>query len=531
MFQVSRWKVALVALATVFGILFAMPNLLPQQTRESLPGWVPSQTLNLGLDLRGGSYLQLEADVDAITAERVTNLVEDVRTRLRADGIAFSGLERQGDGLTVTVQNPGQLDAAYDSIQALNQPIAGQNFGTDLAVSREGGNQITAIYRPEAQTAAARQAVLQSIQVIRRRIDPDGNKEMSITPQGERRIVVQAPGDNDPERLEALIGQTARLTFHLVDGSVTPQQVQAGVMPPGTISVPMDDGTPLVLRRRAIVTGEMLTYAGLGFNEVGAPAIDFRLNGPGARAFALVTTENVGSPFAIVLDGRVLSAPNIREPITGGSGQIDGGFTAESAKDLATLLQAGALPVPLEVLEQRAVTAQLGQDAVEAGQTATLLAFAAVLVFMVLAYGFLFGGISVLALVINGSLIIAAMSVTQATLTLPGIAGLILTLAMAVDANVLIYERMRDEIRGGKNVITSMESGFGRAMVTIVDANLTTLIAAWIMFFFGEGPVRGFAWTLSIGIFTSVFTAVFVTQVVLAFWFRARRPKTLPIAS
>jgi protein-export membrane protein SecD len=278
------------------------------------------------------------------------------------------------------------------------------------------------------------------------------------------------------------------------------------------------------------VDGGNLVRASVGYDQNNQPAVDFRFDGQGARRFGTATTQNVGKRFAIILDDEVISAPSINEPITGGSGQITGGFTTESAGDLVALLRGGALPAPLNVEEQRTVGAELGQDAIEAGRISTIVAFLSVLGFMILAYGFLFGGISVIALVINGLLIVAAMSLTGAALTLPGIAGLILTLAVAVDANVLIYERMREEVRAGRTAMAAMDAGFGRAMVTILDANITTLAAALIMFQFGSGPVRGFAWTLSIGVFTSVFTAVLVTQILLAWWFRAARPKTLPIA-
>jgi protein-export membrane protein SecD len=302
-------------------------------------------------------------------------------------------------------------------------------------------------------------------------------------------------------------------------------------VPPGSVLLPGAAGAaPEVVRRRVLVSGENLVRAAVGYDENNRPAVDFRFDGTGARRFGTATTQNVGKRFAIVLDNEIISAPTIINPITGGSGQITGGFDVAGAQDLVALLRGGSLPAPLNVEEQRTVGAELGQDAIEAGRISTIVAFLSVLAFMVLAYGFLFGGISVLALVINGLLIVAAMSLTGAALTLPGIAGLILTLAVAVDANVLIYERMREEVRAGRSAMAAMDAGFSRAMVTILDANITTLVAALIMFQFGSGPVRGFAWTLTIGVFTSVFTAVLVTQIALAWWFRAARPKTLPIA-
>jgi protein-export membrane protein SecD len=308
----------------------------------------------------------------------------------------------------------------------------------------------------------------------------------------------------------------------MVDETVTAEQAATGRVPPGSVLLQGANGAPPeVVRRRVLVDGGNLVRASVGYDQNNQPAVDFRFDGTGARRFGTATTQNVGKRFAIILDDEVISAPNINEPITGGSGQITGGFTTESAGDLVA---------PLTVEEQRTVGAELGQDAIEAGRISTVVAFLSVLAFMVLAYGVLFGGIAVVALVINGMLVIAAMSLTQATLTLPGIAGLILTLAVAVDANVLIYERMREEVRAGRTAMAAMDAGFSRAMVTILDANITTIAAALILFQFGSGPVRGFAWTLTIGVITSVFTAVLVTQILLAWWFRLKRPKTLPIA-
>jgi len=347
------------------------------------------------------------------------------------------------------------------------------------------------------------------------------------------RIVLQAPGDNDPEALRRVIGQTAKLTFQMVDETVSPEQAQASGPPPGSVVLPQPNRPSepfVVVKRRVLVSGEDLSAAYLDYNQQNQPAVGFRFNSNGARRFGDATARNVGKRFAVVLDGKVISAPVINQAIPGGQGIIEGGFTVESATELANLLEGGALPAPLKVEEQRTVGAELGQDAIDQGTVSLIVALICVLVFMVLSYGFTFGGISVLALLLNGLMIIAAMTMIGASLSLPGIAGLILTLAVAVDANVLIYERMRDEARAGRPPIVAMDAGFSRAMETILDANLTTLLAAAIMFFFGAGPVRGFAWTLAIGVFTSVFTAVLVTQVLLALWFRTFRPKKLPIA-
>jgi preprotein translocase subunit SecD/SecD/SecF fusion protein len=376
----------------------------------------------------------------------------------------------------------------------------------------------------------ASRAVDQSIEVVRRRIDSLGTREPSITRQGADRIVVQAPGESDPAALERVIGQTAQLTFQMVDVQNQTQAIQTGLIPPDAELMQDEAGTPYLVKRRILVSGENLTRASVGADQSGRPAIDFRFDGQGARRFGEATAQNIGRPFAIILDGRVISAPTIQGAITGGTGQITGSFSIESAGELVNLLNGGALPAPLTVEERRVVTAELGADAVQAGAISTAIAFAIIILFMILSYGLLFGGVSVLGLFLNALLIVAAMSMTQATLTLPGIAGLILTFAVAVDANVLIYERMRDEARAGRSVIASMDAGFNKAWGTILDANVTTLVAALIMFVFGAGPVRGFAWTLTLGVFTSVFSAVLVSQVLLAYWLKSRRPKSLPIA-
>lgn len=534
MMNLSRWKVVAAVLSVIFGILFTLPNVLPQKTLDSLPGFLPKQRLNLGLDLQGGSYLLLEVNTAALRAERLTNTVEDVRTLLRDQQIEFSELQLANGEISVRITDPAQLAAATKALRGnLGAALAGAPGGRDVSITQGQDGRIRVAFVQEALNAEAARAVEQSIEIIRRRIDELGTREPTILRQGVNRIVVQAPGESNPERLKSVIGQTAKLTFQMVDESVPLNEAVAGRVPPGSVLLPYQEGVPnvLMVRKRSLVTGEMLTDAQQSFDsQSGQAVVTFRFNGVGARRFGDATASNIGKRFAIVLDGKIISAPVIQSAITGGSGQITGNFTAESANDLAVLLRAGALPAPLTVEEQKTVGAELGADAVRAGQLSTAVGFTSILVFMLLSYGLLFGGISVIALSINGLLIVATMSLTQATLTLPGIAGLILTLAVAVDANVLIYERMRDEVRAGRSVISAMDAGFSRAMTTIIDANVTTLLAALIMFQFGSGPVRGFAWTLSIGVLTSVFTAVLITQVLLALWFRAARPKTLPVA-
>lgn len=530
MLQLSRWKVALVVLATVLGILFSLPNVLPAETLARLPGWVPAKRLNLGLDLQGGSYLKLEVDTAALSVEKRRDLIEEIRGALRNAKVAFREPTIVGSVIRVQIDDVAQFDTAQRTLNNTSVPLS-NGVGRSFSVVRVDERTLEIRRSPEAEQEEALRAVEMSREIIGRRIDELGTREPSITRQGVNRIVIQAPGESDPERLKAIIGQTAKLTFQMLDETMSAQEAQqTGRIPPGSEILQSDEEGIMLVRRRVLVSGEQLINADQIFDsQTGRPIISFRFDGAGGKAFGEATTRNVGKRFAIILDGKVISAPVIQGPINGGSGVIQGNFTIESARDLAMLLRAGALPAPLTVEEQRTVSAELGAEAVQAGKTATVVAFIGVLVFMVLAYGFLFGGISVVGLLVNGALIVAAMSITQATLTLPGIAGLILTLAMAVDANVLIYERMRDEVRAGRTPIMAMEAGFSRAMVTIFDANLTTLIAAWIMFFFGEGPVKGFAWTLSIGVLTSVFTSVLITQVLLAVWFRTARPKALPI--
>ena len=530
MLNLARWKVIACTAALLFGLVFTLPNVLPKSVMDQMPAWAPHQKLNLGLDLQGGSYLLLEVDTDALKRERLANLLEDVRGTLRTEQIVFTGLGQVNGVVTVRVADPTQVEAARKALSLLGQPLAGAPGGRDMTLQVLGDQTIELSLVQEALNAEGAKAVEQSIEIIRRRIDALGTREPTIIRQGTNRIVVQAPGESDPERLKNVIGQTAKLTFQMVDDSVSLQDAAAGRVPPGSELLPSEEPSEPVqlVKRRAVVSGEMLTDARLSFDETGQPVVSFRFNGQGARRFGDATADNTGKRFAIVLDGKIISAPRINEPIRGGSGQISGNFTEASANELAVLLRAGALPAPLKVEEQRTVGAELGADAVQAGQFSTFLGASLILTFIVLAYG-LFGGFAAAALVVNGLLIVALMSVTQATLTLPGIAGLILTLAVAVDANVLIYERMRDEVRAGRTPIAAADAGYSKAMTTIIDANVTTILAALIMFQFGSGPVRGFAWTLSIGVITSVFTSVLITQVLIAWWFRVARPKKLPI--
>jgi preprotein translocase subunit SecD len=530
MLHLARWKVVTCVLAVLFGVVFTLPNLLPQTIVDQFPSWAPHQRLNLGLDLQGGSYLLLEVDTKALKTERLANLIEEVRDTLREQNIGYAGLGQQGDNVIVHISNAADMDKAFQALAKLSQPLA--NSATrDLAVTAQPGQVIQLSLSQQALQAEAAKAVSQSIEKIRRRVDELGTKEPLITSQGVDRIVVEAPGESDPERLKAVIGKTAKLTFQMVDDQVMPEDAAAGRIPPDDQLLQSEDARegPIVVKRQIVVSGDMLTDASSGFDpQTGAPIVNFRFNSLGSKRFA-EATRNIGKRFAIILDGKNLEAPRINGVISGGSGYIVGSFTPQSANDLAVLLRAGALPAKLNPIEQRTVGAELGADAVYRGKISAVIGFAVIVTFIVLAYGFVFGGVAVAALVVNGLLLLAMMTATQATLTLPGVAGLILSLALAVDASVLIYERIRDEARAGHSPLAAADHGFRRALVSIIDANVTTLIAGGIMFNFGAGPVRGFAWSLSVGVFTSVFSAVLISQVLLGVWFKVAKPKKLPI--
>lgn len=526
MIHLSRWKVILLAVSVVFGLLFAYPNMLTESQRNALPSWMPKRTLALGLDSQGGSYLLLEVDVQAMREKRVTNLVEDARTTLANIGITPNNISIAENGVIIELADPAQQAPAMDAMRQLLP----QGQAADRTVSADGNQRIRYGFTDQALRSLGSTAVEQSIEVVRRRIDPNGNREISISRQGADRIVVAAPGQSDPEELERLIGKTALLTFQMVDEDNDINAALAGSIPPGSELLVDDLGTPYLVKKRILLSGQNLLRADVTTDQNGQTAIGFKFDGEGTRRFGDATRTNVNKRFAIILDGKVISAPVIRVPILNGSGVIEGNYSIQEAAEQVRLLNGGALPAPLNVEERRSVGAELGRDAIDKGKLSTMIGAGIIVVFMVLAYGFLFGGISVIGLALNGLLIVACMSLSGAALTLPGIAGLILTFAVAVDANVLIYERMRDEARSGRSVVASMDAGFSKAMTTIIDANLTTLVAAAIMFAFGAGPVRGFAWTLSIGVFTSVLSSVLVAQVLLAYWLKVAKPKKLPIA-
>jgi preprotein translocase subunit SecD len=529
MLNMARWQVWTVIAICVIGILYAVPNLFPREQLDALPSWLPKQQVNLGLDLQGGSHLLLEVDTKKVIRDRLDNLVDAIRTELRGKRILPSGLGRtpDGDGLTFRVRDAAQAEQARQIVRELDR--TGQ-----VTVSPE--NVITLRLNEQDLIAQRRQAIAQSIEIVRRRIDETGLKESTIVAQGQDRILVQLPGERDPQRIKDLLKQTAQMNFHLLDVTNSVEDAIARGAPPGSVLMPADDefdadGKPrmYLVQKRVIVAGERLTDAQPSTNQqTGEWIVNFTFDSIGGKRFGDATRENVGRPLAIILDGKVISAPRINEPILGGRGQISGNFTAQSAQDLAVLLRAGALPAPLNIIEERTVGPDLGSDSIAAGEIACLIGFVLIAVLMVAGYG-LFGMVANLALFLNVAFTLSIMAAMGATLTLPGIAGIVLGLALAVDANVLIYERMREESRNGRSPFPAIDMAFQRAYITILDSNLTTLIAALMLYAFGSGPVRGFGVTLAIGILCSMFTSVTVTRLVISTWLHWRRPKELPI--
>ena len=521
MIHFAKWKVILVLAICALGLVYASPNFLTREQAESLPGWLPNKQISLGLDLRGGSHLLLEVKVEVVIRERLEALVDSVRTALRKERIRYRGLGIEGNAVSVNV--PDNADKALGLVRDLDP---------DTAVSLTEGGRITLALTEKAVRDRRSAAVEQSIEIVRRRIDETGVREPTIQRQGDDRILVQLPGIDDPERIKKLLGKTAKMTFQLVDEKTPLSEALAGRVPPGSVLMPNTDradGPMILVRKRIMVSGENLIDSQPSVDQrTNEPVVTFRFDTLGAKRFGDVTRANVNRRFAIILDGRVISAPVIREPILGGSGQISGNFTFQSAQDLALLLRAGALPAPLTIIEERTVGPGLGADSIAAGKVASVVGMALVVVFMVVVYG-LFGAMANVALILNMFLIAAVLSVLQATLTLPGIAGIVLTIGMAVDANVLIFERIREEVRLGRTPISAIDAGYRRAITTIVDANVTTLIAALLLYVFGSGPIRGFAVTLSIGIMASFFTAVWLTRLILSVWIRRVRPQALPI--
>ena len=549
----ALWKRVFILIVCVFGILTAMPNLFygrvethndavaaievaqgvatveQQDAVSQWPSWLPSSLMNLGLDLRGGAHLLARVEVSDVYKSRIDSMWPQVRDALRGVRDQVGAVRRapSPDGiLRVTIGNPDAMPAALAAVQALATPVVtltgiGQN---DIDVTAEGADIVVQLSQAE-KAATDDRTMQQSLEIIRNRVDQAGTREPTIQRQGEDRVLIQVPGIGSAAELKSLIGTTAKLSFHPVIGRTD----NAGANPgPRNLLLPSRDnpGTYYIVEETPVVTGEQLTDARPAFDQRSNPAVSFTFNGSGARAFGDYTAANIGSLFAIVLDDQVISAPEIQSHIPGGSGIITGRFSIEESTELALLLRAGALPAAMEFLEERTIGPELGADSIAAGKVAAMVAMVAVAVYMIASYG-LFGVFAVLALGINIALIFGALSLVGGTLTLPGIAGIVLTIGMAVDANVLVFERIREELRGLKNPGRAIDLGYERALSAIIDANITTFITAVVLFWVGAGPVRGFAITLGIGIITSVFTALYVTRAMVELWYGWRRPKTV----
>jgi preprotein translocase subunit SecD len=532
MLYFTRWKALAIVLGALLVCLCAVPNFFPESTVKGWPTWA-QRRLVLGLDLQGGSYLLLEVDSNYVKKEKLDQVRDDVRRVLREAKIGYTGLAARPDSVEVHVKDT-DLQNALAKLRDLSQPLGGllgSNGQRSLEVSDAGGGLIRLSVPQAAINDRIRQTIEQSIQIVERRVNELGTVEPLIQRQGTDRILVQVPGLQDPTQLKAILGKTAKMEFRMVDTTVPPDQALQGRVPPDSevLMSSTSPKVPYVVKKQVLVSGADLTDAQPGFDQrTGEPIVSFRFNTSGSRKFAQATSENVGQPFAIVLDNEVISAPVIREPITGGSGQISGSFTVQAANDLAILLRAGALPAPLTIIEERTVGPGLGQDSIEKGELAAYVGSIMVIVFMLLTYR-LFGVFANVAVAINVAMIFGVLSLLNATLTLPGIAGIVLTVGIAVDSNVLIYERIREELRGGRNAISAIDAGFKRALSTILDSNITTFIAAAVLFYIGTGPVRGFAVTLGIGIITTVFTAFTLTRLIVATWVRWKRPQSVPI--
>ena len=537
MLQISKWVRIVVGLVLIAGIVIALPNALPDKVRDQMPSWAPKNTVSLGLDLQGGSYVLLEVQLDQVVKDQLDSMVSDIRRGLRKAHIGYE-FQRPEGTIVVQVKDPADFAKALDTIKGLNPALTTATLigQRQYEISQPGNNAIALKMSEPYVKQLQKDVVGRSIEVVRKRIDELGTKEPSIEQQGNDRIVVQVPGLSDPSHLLKILQTTAKMTFQMVDESADLMAAisQHRIPPNDELLEQEKDRTgqqqfPLLVEKRVLIAGDRLKDAGWANDQnTGRVAVTFRFDGVGAKEFAEITKENTGKRFAIVLDKKVLTAPTIQEPILQGSGQITGNFTVQTANDLAVLLRAGALPAPLKPIDQRTVGPELGKDSIESGKIATLAGLFLVAVFMVLRYG-LFGFFADIAMAINLVLLMAAMTLFGATLTLPGIAGIVLTLGMAVDANVLIFERMREEARNGRSMLGAIDQGEERAKATIMDANATHLIAALILFELGSGPVRGFAVTLGVGIITSFFTSVVVTRMIIIGWLNVMKPKKLII--
>lgn len=534
MLYFSRWKSIAIWLVVLAGVILASPNMIPQSTLDRLPDWLPKQQMTLGLDLQGGSHILLQIDQQDLIDERLTTARDDIRNLLREARIGYTGLTGSGRYVQVRIRDAETVAAAKTALASLTEPVSSGLFGTGVVTEMELSEPEPGLLRytlTDSGISYRRSTALaQSIEVVGRRINELGTTEPTVQRQGDDRILVQVPGLQDPQRLKDLLGQTAKLTFQMVDQSVPVQEAINGRPPAGSSVLYSNDDPPVpyLIEDRIIISGENLVDAQATFDQrTQEPVVSFRFDRQGATRFGQVTQQNVGRLFAIILDNQVISAPQIREPILGGSGQISGNFDVQSANDLAVLLRAGALPATLTIIEERTVGPSLGADSIAAGEIASAVGALLVIVTMFLVYGRL-GLIANIALGANIALIVAVLTMLGATLTLPGIAGIVLTMGMAVDSNVIIFERVREERAQGRSLVQSFDSGFQRALATVVDANLTTFMVAVILFYMGTGPVRGFAVTLGIGIITTVFTAYTLTRWMVAVWLRRSKPTEFP---
>ena len=554
MLNLPRWQVIGIIAITALAALFALPNLLPGSVLNALPNWYSQSRINLGLDLRGGAYFLLEADLRSVMNERLTNLSDSVRGELRKNQVAYKDINLQGgNSVVVVLRDEAQRAKALEAIRAVDNSLSVSGSGDTIQLTYAAQD----LYRKK------KEVIDQSIEILRRRVDETGTIEPTIVRQGDDRILLQVPGIKDTTDLKRKINQTAKLTFHLVNEDVSLAGGIPATLPPTTTLIPTREGmlalrasnpkafeeiqsanprmTPeqicrrfqpqcLPVLKRVVVGGEDLDDAKSTFEQqTNRPIISFTFNTAGGRAFCAATRQNIGKRLAIQLDNEIISAPVVQSAICGGSGIITGQFTTQQTQEQALLLRSGALPATLTIIEERTVGADLGADAIHAGTVAAIVGTVLVMVFMFVTYGPLFGGFANLAMSVNMLLVFAGMSVLGASLTLPGIAGLVLTVGMSVDSNVLIYERVREERNNGRSAFSALATGYDRALTAVIDSNLTALIAGVLLFGFGSGPIRGFATSLSLGLLTHLFTATVFTRMLLAVWVRYRRPTELVI--
>ncbi len=529
-----RWKVIMILLVCTFGFLSALPNFVGEAGRAKLPNFLPDSTLSLGLDLQGGVHFLLGAETDDIIATKLENIAGEVRDiRRSVKSLNFRRIRIEDDSVKFEVSREDMIERARTELLPITQnttlgtnPLLGGGV-KEVELDRDG-KEFTLSLTDQGIIAQKRDAITRAMEVVRKRVDPEGTREITLQPQGDDRIILQVPGADDPSELLRIIQTAAKLSFHDVETNISAADIAKGRARPGQMILPLRDGGEMSVKKRVIVSGADLTDARPSFDQNGRPAVAFQFNSSGGKRFGQHTASNIGRPFAIVLDGVIISAPRIQSAILGGSGIITGAGDTKETQELATLLKAGALPVPLQVLEQRTIGPDLGADSIAAGKLASIIGFIGVILYMVLSYG-RFGLAANVALIANLILITGFLSLFQATLTLPGIAGIVLTIGMAVDANVLVFERIREEQRSGRKPIAAVDEGYAQAFSTILDANITTFLAAAILYVLGTGPVQGFAVTLAIGILTSMFTAILVTRLVLSLWLSKARPTKLPI--